>query len=133
MRMHEFFAGLKPVAGVHRVASVSGVANGENTSNIRHSSLSAEQNILCNTQHKNVFFGVAPTNEEIRDFTHEETLETSETPNLTAYWQEAFEERAAIREFEGKFPRHMAEKFAYEDIRRQQQEEFYAQNHLTVH
>jgi hypothetical protein len=33
-------------------------------------------------------------------------------------WQAAFQERAAIREFEGGFPRHEAERLARQDLKK---------------
>jgi len=43
--------------------------------------------------------------------------------NWPAYWQERWEERAAIMEFQGNMTREQAEKQAEQDIRRQAAEE----------
>lgn len=41
---------------------------------------------------------------------------------LTPEWREVYEERAAVREFDGKMPRKQAEKAALEDLERMMRE-----------
>lgn len=123
MRMHEFFAGLKPISTYGGVAGVSGVAPCGNTVNGHIPDKTVERNTGCNTSAQGVIKGVsidvAVRGKAYGGIASYETLATPETPYLEEwqdYWREQFEERAAIMEFDGGMPRNKAELAAYENV-----------------
>ena len=138
MAMHDFFKGLKPVIA-SGVAGVSGVAPPDNTADACAFPKIGERNTLCNTTLQNDFqgvcVGVATKNKAECWIGRNETPATPKTPVQrydVEYWQDLYEERAAIMEFEGELPRLEAERLANEWIHTLKKENDDGQ-HFTMH
>lgn len=132
MPMHECFSGLfaaTPINGVARVSGVSSSKSGQKSSELPDPE---KKNTSCNTNADGVLSavnetpcipvrqgeGVSIRSVGIQHITPAETHETYETPSERDsgnVWREKFHERAAMVEYEGAFPRHMADAVAYWD------------------
>ena len=117
--MHEFFEGLKPITTFRGVSGVAGVSDASKPSPNGHQAQTSGRNTPCNTLSKGVnagvLDGVAIKAEENRWSAAFETPATLETPTREIL-QEAYEERAAIMEFDGQLPRAEAEALAWQAV-----------------
>jgi hypothetical protein len=143
--MHDFFVGLKPALPLGSVSGVSGVAK---TGIIRKSNTPPDPS-PCNTSippnaagvssalaatpfalpHHGM--GVSNNTKQIQSIVTIKTPETLETPHddlPNTDFLDMFHERAAIVEYDGKFPRHMADTIAYWDTFLQ----FVTNHHPTI-
>ena len=148
MSMHDFFVGLKPALPLGSVSGVSGVSGVAKTGIIRKSNTPPDPS-PCNTSiapnaagvssalaatpfalpHHGM--GVSNNTKQIQSIVTIKTPETLETPHddlPNTDFLDMFHERAAIVEYDGKFPRHMADTIAYWDTFLQ----FVTNHHPTI-